>query len=173
MWLQKPAAAAQRKGPYTTICGFRNPAPAAQVQGKGPYTTICGFRKPAPAAGLQRQHRGRDHTRPYMASETPRQQHWKSDRKHTYNRPYMLIFVQPAARRGAKIWGGVGRGKKQGKHLPRAPMCVDRYLRIIPTAAFHPQQPFFSSSLSSPAALLLQQPVSFQRHLAFALPRLL
>ena len=61
MWLQKPAAAAQRKGPYTTICGFRIP-PAAL--GKGPYTTICSFRR------LHRQYRGRDRMRPYVALET-------------------------------------------------------------------------------------------------------
>ena len=46
MWLQKPAAVAQRKEPYNMW--LWKPAPAAV--GMGPYTTVYGFRNPAPAA---------------------------------------------------------------------------------------------------------------------------
>ena len=120
IWLQELAPATLGQGPYTTICSFRvlrqqhrgrdgtRPYVASETtQRKGPYTTVYGFRNPAPVA-LE-----------------------KRPEAYVHNRPYMLIFVQSAARRGSKIWGGVGRGKKQGNHPPRAPMCVDRYHRIM------------------------------------------
>ena len=65
MWLQKPTAEAQRKGPYTIICGLRNP---------------------------RRQHWGRDHIRSYMASET-RASSTEEATGNIHNRPYVLIFV--------------------------------------------------------------------------------
>ena len=132
MWLGKPTAAAQRKGPYTTICGFRNPRRqdwgrdhtrpyVASVDGVGStgrgrdlYTTICGFRDST--------EKGTVHGHIWL--QKPRTSSTGKANGSIHNRPYMLIFVQPVTRRGAKIWGDVGRGKMQGKHHPRAPMCV-------------------------------------------------
>ena len=116
MWLQKPAAAAQRKGPYTNICSFRGlrrqyrgrdrtrPYVALETRtgssGEGPYTTICGFRDSTEEGTI------------YMALETPRQQHWKSDRKHTYIIDHICSYLSNRQRAVVQKFGVALAGVK-------------------------------------------------------------
>ena len=107
---------------HSAIWGFRNLR--RPHSGKTIHGRMC-FRN------LYRQHSGKIiHDHMGLEKPVPVACSVTRDRK-IHNRPYMLIFVRPGARCGAKIWWGVDRGQKQGKHRPRVPMRVDRYLCIM------------------------------------------